>query len=79
MNTRQAEKAIKEVLRDFHVVNDELHKSVAQGVITMLYTTDFLENDLVKAFIEFCKTGILDMTKVNHASNLQAVTQHTSK
>lgn len=41
MNTRQAEKAIKEVLRDFHVANDKLHTSVAQGVITMLYTTDF--------------------------------------
>ena len=70
MNTRQAEKAIREVLRDFHLINSELHKSVAQGVIAMLYTTDFIENDLVKAFIEFCKTGILDMTKVNHASNL---------
>ena len=64
MNTRQAEKALKEVLTDFHVVNDALHKSVAQGVITMLYTTDFLENDLVKALIGFCETGVLDMTKV---------------
>ena len=66
MNARQAEKAIKEVLRDF-VTNDKLHKSVAQGVITMLYTTDFLENDLVKAFIGFCETGVLDMTKVKRA------------
>ena len=67
MNTRQAEKAIKEVLRDFHLINSELHKSVAQGVITMLYTTDFLENDLVKAFIRFCETGVLDMTKVKRS------------
>ena len=67
MNAIQAEKAIKEVLRDFHVINSELHKSVAQGVITMLYTTDFIENDIVRAFIDFCKTGILDMTKVRHA------------
>ena len=37
MNTRQAEKAITEVLRDFHVVNDELHKSVAQGVIPLIF------------------------------------------
>ena len=67
MNTLQAEKAIKEVLRDFHVANSNLHKSVAQGVITMLYTTDFIENDLVKAFISFCETGVLDMTKVRRA------------
>lgn len=67
MNAKQAEKAIKEVLRDFHVTNDELHKSVAQGVITMLYTTNFLENDLVKALINFCETDILDMTKVKRA------------
>ena len=67
MNTIQAENAIKEVLRDFHVVNDELHKSVAQGVITMIYTTDFLDNDLVKAFIGFCETGVLDMTKVKRS------------
>ena len=67
MNTRQAEKAIKEVLRDFHLINSELHKSVAQGVITMLYTTDFLENDLVKAFIGSCETGVLDMTKVKRS------------
>ena len=58
MNTRQAEKAIKEVLRDFHLINSELHKSVAQGVITMLYTTDFLENDLVKAFIVVSKLAV---------------------
>ena len=67
MNTMQAEKAIKEVLRDFHVTNSNLHKSVAQGVVTMLYTTDFIENDLVKAFISFCETGVLDMTKVRRA------------
>lgn len=67
MTAIQAEKSINEVLRDFHLTNSEKHKSVSQGVITMLYTTDFIECDLVKAFIEFCKTGILDMTKVKRA------------
>lgn len=33
----------------------------------MLYTTDFIESDLVKALIDFCKTDFLDMTKVRHA------------
>ena len=77
MNTRQAEKAMNEVLRDFNLQDIAKYEIVKEALQKMLYTTDFIENDLVKAFIEFCKTGILDMTKVNHASNLQAVTQHT--
>lgn len=79
MNTRQAEKAMNEVLRDFNLQDIAKYEIVKEALQKMLYTTDFIENDLVKAFIEFCKTGILDMTKVNHASNLQAVTQHTRK
>lgn len=70
MNTRQAEKAMNEVLRDFNLQDIAKYKIVKEALQKMLYTTDFIENDLVKAFIEFCKTGILDMTKVNHASNL---------
>ena len=70
MNTRQAEKAMNEVLRDFNLQDIAKYELVKEALQKMLYTTDFLENDLVKAFIEFCKTGILDMTKVSHASNL---------
>lgn len=70
MNTRQAEKAMNEVLRDFNLQDIAKYEIVKEALQKMLYTTDFIENDLVKAFIEFCKTGILDMTKVNHASNL---------
>ena len=70
MNTRQAEKAMNEVLRDFNLQDIAKYELVKEALQKMLYTTDFIENDLVKAFIEFCKTGILDMTKVNHASNL---------
>lgn len=70
MNTRQAEKAMNEVLRDFNLQDIAKYEIVKEALQKMLYTTDFLENDLVKAFIEFCKTGILDMTKVSHASNL---------
>lgn len=77
MNTRQAEKAMNEVLRDFNLQDIAKYELVKEALQKMLYTTDFIENDLVKAFISFCKTGVLDMTKVRHA--LQAVTQHTSK
>lgn len=70
MNTRQAEKAMNEVLRDFNLQDIAKYEIVKEALQKMLYTTDFLENDLVKAFIKFCKTGILDMTKVSHASNL---------
>lgn len=70
MNTRQAEKAMNEVLRDFNLQDIAKYEIVKEALQKMLYTTDFIENDLVKAFIEFCKTGILDMTKVSHASNL---------
>ena len=70
MNTRQAEKAMNEVLRDFNLQDIAKYELVKKALQKMLYTTDFIENDLVKAFIEFCKTGILDMTKVSHASNL---------
>lgn len=69
MNALQAEKAIKEALRDLHLINSEYHKTVAKSVITMLYSTNFLEYDLVKAFIDFCYTGILDMTKVGKAAS----------
>lgn len=64
MNALQAEKAIREVLRDLHLINSEY-----KSVITMLYTINFLEYDLVKAFINFCYTGILDMTKVGKATS----------
>lgn len=70
MNTRQAEKAMNEVLRDFNLQDIAKYEIVKEALQKMLYTTDFIEDDIVKAFIEFCKTGILDMTKVNHASNL---------
>ena len=33
----------------------------------MLYVTDLLEDDFVKALINFCETDILDMTKVRRA------------
>ena len=67
MNTRQAEKAMNEVLRDFNLQDIAKYELVKEALQKMLYTTDFIENDLVKAFISFCKTGVLDMTKVRHA------------
>ena len=67
MNTRQAEKAMNEVLRDFNLQDIEKYELVKEELQKMLYTTDFIENDLVKAFISFRKTGVLDMTKVRHA------------
>lgn len=67
MNARQAEKAINEVLRDFHLTNNAKYELVAEALQKVLYTTDFIEDDIVKAFIEFCKTDILDMTKVKRA------------
>lgn len=70
MSARDAEKAMDEVLRDFHLQDVSKYELVKEALQKMLYTTDFIENDLVKAFIDFCKTGILDMTKVSHASNL---------
>ena len=70
MNTRQAEKAMNEVLRDFHLVDIPKYELVKEALQKMLYVTDFIEYDLVKAFISFCETGILDMTKVRRASNL---------
>lgn len=67
MNTRQAEKAMNEVLRDFNLQDIAKYELVKEALQKMLYTTDFIENDLVKAFISFFKTGVLDMTKVRHA------------
>lgn len=70
MNARQAEKAINEVLRDFHLANNAKYELVAEALQKMLYTTNFIEDDLVKAFIEFCKTDVLDMIVVRHTTNL---------
>lgn len=67
MSARQAEKAMNEVLRDFHLVDIPKYELVKEALQKMLYTTDFLENDLVKAFIGFCETGVLDMTKVKRS------------
>lgn len=67
MNTRQAEKAMNEVLRDFHFQDIAKYELIKEALQKMLYTTDFIESDLVKALIVFCKTDILDMTKVRHA------------
>lgn len=67
MNTRQAEKAMNEVLRDYHLQDIAKYELIKEALQKMLYTTDFIESDLVKALIDFCKTDILNMTKVRHA------------
>lgn len=67
MNARQAEKAMNEVLRDFHLQDIAKYELIKEALQKMLYTTDFIESDLVKALIDFCKTDFLDMTKVRHA------------
>lgn len=67
MNARQAEKAMNEVLRDYHLQDIAKYELIKEALQKMLYTTDFIESDLVKALIDFCNTDILDMTKVRHA------------
>lgn len=64
MSARQAEKAMNEVLRDFHLVDIPKYELVKEALQKMLYVADFLEDDLVKALINFCETDVLDMTKV---------------
>ena len=67
MSARQAEKAMNEVLRDFHLVDIPKYELVKEALQKMLYVTDLLEDDLVKALINFCETDILYMTKVRRA------------
>ena len=49
MNTRQAEKAMNEVLRDFNLQDIAKYELVKEALQKMLYTTDIIENELVKA------------------------------